>query len=647
MRRHVLWLGVGLLVWGLTGCGGKPTPKPVKATKSMVAPDGIAWTWYSDYERVGRLYPTQQRIWATAQGALISWDRMSGDFRRESVGRIPVSRAMALTVDAKGTPYIGLPSGLAWRTENGWTSSNAGPLASGVLALAPRARGGVWVGMPAALGWFEHGQVHIISERYRVRSFASSVDGRLWVATDGHGVLEVEAARIVEYTAQQGLCGNRIRSIAVHSSGTLAATCSDAPNRVSYWHQGKWFTFNLVGLGAPTLNAMPQANGMLIQTDKGWWALGPGPSAPGARVEPFSTAGSVAPPPPGVSKPAVTPGPAAKPPAQPAPPTATPAAAPKRPPTSPPGPAASLGMPMLVTPLASPPQAVVQAQFRPPPPMVLNDQRPIARGANSVVGAPAQAPRWGMAPTKMPQPKGQISAWTVGNDGTWWFAVANRGLIAKSGKAERRYTALSLVPREGARLSLDRDGDPILAQGDRSVLRFKKDQWQRWPIFETAKGPVLAVSVDRLGGTWALVGLAPPKLADGATPVADAPGTLIQVMKSETGEVFTEIARPPIRDLGGAARLGRLQISPGGDLAAPIYWLAADGKPRGVGMLKLMAGSRLELWEGGYPSDDPQAPPTLPDSWVSGMDQAPDGTLFLATNAGLVRLEGRKMRVFG
>ncbi len=286
-----------------------------------------------------------------------------------------------------------------------------------------------------------------------------------------------------------------------------------------------------------------------------------------------------------------------------------------------------------------------------------------------VGGSAAGGPRWKLAPARLALPKGsEVSTWSVGSDGTLWFALAYRGLASLTGTRYRRYTSLTLVPREeSTRLGVDAAGRVLITQDAAQVLRYDGKRWSKWRAIREAQDKVLSTGRDAAGRTYALALHQPktpkpapdparPPAFEGAptpppiTPQAPPPPVL-RILRTGEGAQgdFVEISRVNVKDVDGPPRVGRVVVDATGALYFPMFWLDKGLARRGAGLAHVPAHlGQLQVWKGGLGElmSEDSATPSLPDAYVSAVALHTDGTVYVGTNAGLVRIRGKATRVF-
>ena len=670
-------IGVGLcvaLALANAACRGpaaKPTPLP-----APVAAPAAPWTWSfaSDIERISRIFVAGRDVWAVTQVGLVHWDRQSGAVRAEGPAG-PGADVTAVAAASDGTVYAGMPSGIAWRKADGtWERTGAGPLSGGVTALAPRAEGGVWVGLAGGLAHFAEGRLHIVNDRHRVRAFSTGPDGSVWAATDGYGVVRLGPV-LREYTTGQGVCGNQIRAVFAGPGGQLGVTCLETRNRnrFSLGRDGVFSTWEVKDLPNPIERIEPLGDAILLRTvgadfrlDVDVVSLKPAKPTKDAKGQPpvvratpvlnLDIAEPPAPPSP-ASAAASPPSAAASAPSPAAPATGS------APPSTPSGgraPAAP-SAPQSLAPTSAPPSVADElsrlANGSPstpatnvrlpapvampalvagaPPPAVDETPLPVMRGLKAELAGGVTDFRLGAFPAGVPT-DAEVTASLTTSDGTTWYALAFRGVVAIQGAQRRRYATQTLVPvGEAPDLAADRRGRVIMVDGLFRLLRWQDGTWNTWAVDTDAGVLVLGGAFDEFGQVWAL-----------GWKVGE---TQLRVYKATDGGGFQPIGKVDLPKLDGAPRTGRLAIDHEGTLLFPLFWLDKAGKTRAAGLGRIapsMAG--VEVWGPDTGVDDAKPGELrLPDPWVGALATAPAGkTLFLGTNAGLARISGDQLRTF-
>jgi hypothetical protein len=650
---------VPLITLLLAGCGAAPQAPLPPPPDSVSAKGAPPWDLFSDLERIRKLRVTPTRVWGIAREGLVVWDRATRKFHAETGADAPGGDVTDVAEAPDGTLYAGLPAGLARRAPGQrWERLSEAPLTSGVTALAPRAAGGVWVGLPRGLVRVDGAKIEVVSDRLAVRDLATGPDGRVWAATDGTGLVEIRDDGLVEHTSGQGLCGNRIRAVAFGGEGRVAVTCAEpgASGLVSMQEEGRWYTYAVEGLPAAIDVAAPVDGRLVLGVGGGWWALEPAPPPdPSARSmmaasQVRALAAPVAPEPP--------------PPAPPSAPVAdakAPAADAKAPPVDAKAPAVDVKAPAADAKAPSaPPAGDLTAELRratersapapssaaalpPPVPMpppvnapgasrLATTALPVRRADAAERGDPAKAPVFVLRNYPAGIPAGsEVTASKVSADGTAWYALAHRGVLAIRGASRERFVSLSLgAEDEAARLVSDHRGGVLLTTGGPRLLRWTAPGWTAWPVAAEPTTQVLTAAVDPFDQVWA---------------VAWTGGKTLRVLKAAPGGPFAvlgDVALP----WEGTPRAGEMVIDEGGTLVFPLFRIDEKGARHGAGLARIApAVDRLEVWT--EDAADDEGGGKLPSDWINTVVRAPAGNVtYLGTNSGLVRVAGSQTRTF-
>jgi hypothetical protein len=647
-NRRPLSALLAVVTLGTVACGGPGASKAPAPSPKAPAAAPWSWTFASDLERISRLFVAGREVWGVTQVGLIHWDRQSGEARAEG-NNGPGAEVTALAVGSDGTVYAGLPSGIAWRKADGtWDRTSAGPLSGGVTALAPRAQGGVWVGLASGLAHFADGRLHLVNERHRVRGFSTGSDGTVWAATDGFGVVRL-GAELTEYTSAQGVCGNQIRSVFVGPGGQVGVTCLETSNRTrfSLGRDGAFTTWEVRDLPNPIERVEPLGDRLLLRTVGADFRLEVDAAPPtkskkgappaGLRATPLASVEIAEPPPPVAPAPVSAPAVASAPTASGSVPPA---------PTS--GPAGQGSVADELSRLANGSQSTPAPNVTLPPPVAM--PKPIAPAAPPPVDdlplPVSRAVRRDMAggvtdfrlrdyPVGVPN-DAEVTATLTTADGTHWYALAFRGVVAIQDAQRRRYSSQTLVPvGEGADLAADRRGRVIMTDGLHRLLRWQEGTWNPWIVDPDKSVLVLGAAFDEFGQVWCL------GWKNGESK--------FRVYKSADGATFAVIGQVDVPKLDGPPRTGRLAIDHDGTVLFPLFWLDKAGKTRAAGLGRILPSmERVEVWGADSGMDDGKPGEIrLPDAWVGALATAPAGkTLFLGTNAGLARVAGEQIRTF-
>jgi hypothetical protein len=597
----------------LSACGPQRVVRHPGAVSSETVQTG--WTRFSDREHLTAVVPARGRLWALSRAGVVSWDRGSAQFKAEVGAEAPGLGARVLAVADDGPVYVGLPDGLAWKDPKGWHRSAVGFLAGGVRALTPRNGGGVWVAGPGGLGWFQGGRLWEAGRRYQITALARGSAGAVWASTEAHGVLALTDATITEHTVEQGLCGQRVTALGVGADGRVAATCPNGTFAV--FNGSRWRIWRLKEAGALS-RVQPVRGGLAVQSSLGWHlaervrAPTSRPRVGGARM--VVVEGSLG---------AVPPLPRPTPPAEVKPD--------HRPPPVP--------MPAPIVPVAP---KVVQAKLR------------LLRAM--LRGKPVAAGQWVVTPWPVPAAPGAVTASHMGTDRSLWRAVAHRGVSQFRGPTLKRYASRSLVTLEGtAALAVDRADRLIWSDNTGRPWRNDGRSWHAMAL--PGPGRLTSLVADATGDIWAVLVVDPPPaqpaLVQTITPESGAPVVVrrarpeLRILRSTGDGPWAQMARLAVVT-EGQVFTGQLAVSPTGALYLPLF--AQRGGQRTALGLGHIASShdRLQIYTGrlGYDGEGSDGELILPDAWVNDVAVAPNGTLFVATNAGLVRRDAGKTVLF-
>lgn len=232
------------------------------------------------------------------------------------------------------------------------------------------------------------------------------------------------------------------------------------------------------------------------------------------------------------------------------------------------------------------------------------------------------APATPLGASPFTPPVAQPSAVHFATDASIWYADPGRGLVVVEGARTRRLSARSLRPSERTLLLVDPEGRPLMVV-DGAALKREGGVWRPWRISE---GRVLSLGLSGTGEVLALT-------------EHEGRLQLWQGLKA-----WRKLIDRPMFGLDGPARCGQLHATADGAYYAALFWLNEQQKLRGEGLLRLSAEG-LQIWEGGLDEPEPGTR-ALPDSWVNRVLIDRGGALWVATNAGLMRLRGEDSRVF-
>ena len=626
-RRQLESLALFLLLLGMFGCASRPPMVDATPEASNAVSPSVEWTYASDSQRIHAIAATSDTVWAASQDGLLRWARPKGAVSFLTGDEIPSESATALAAASDGTLYVGTSTGLAWRTPNGkWIRLTHPAVAKGVSALAPRRAGGVWVGLNAGLGWLVGNQLRMLSTIHEVNELAVGSDGRMWAATAGHGVITVLGDRIIEHTTGQGVCGNRVSDVSLGPGRRVAVVCGGPKRAIALFEGGHWHAFSVEAAGHP-LQMNWVGRGWVLRTEDGWRRLeyapplpprkGPAPTSP-LDLSPIAL--DVLPP-------------------APSPPIAVSGAQET-------GPEKSLRPPPVAmpAPIAESITPTVDIEN-----LLIRTRGPAALGGRSL-----ESPRYRLTDFEPLLPEDAVvTYWGIDPTGTSWFGVAHQGVLAQRGEARERYVSLDLVPRhEEIRLAVNVAGEALIPSLEPHL--YVGTPGGHWARKEVGVGSpdreVVAVARDPENGVWAAVAYPqrmveqePIEDGEALAPMSTPPA--LGFVRLTPGEADFPYPTQVLDALSGPLRIGMLQVSGAGEALAAFYWQHPRGglgpaglawiDPRGRSLTRI--GPDLPTVEGR---------PALPDGRVTDLATGSDGTLYLGTRSGLLRVRGAETRVF-
>ena len=288
--------------------------------------------------------------------------------------------------------------------------------------------------------------------------------------------------------------------------------------------------------------------------------------------------------------------------------------------------AGPLGAPTLAA--ADPPTASVTPAVPPPslPEGISVGWRPRRRAE----GAPLPEAPWRLAPVALqPVAGGRVQ---VDAEGTLWRLGDEGGISAVAGPARQAYASEALR-RSAApgRLVVDGAGALYWPLTDVEVLRSQPDgTWAHLALPEDAG--LTGMAADAAGTVWAVAALAPaePGGAPRLRVLRAAPAGAFEVVREATVPGFRRV------------RTGTPAVGAAGDLYLPLFDVGLDGQPVAAGLGHLAPGaSAVQVWPGGLGAGlkpEGEGAVGLPDPVVNAVAVGAEGVVWVATNAGLVRV---------
>ena len=170
-------------------------------------------------------------VWiGTENGGLFEFDPRTFKFRYdlEISGSIPGNQVTALALGEGNELWVGTVNGLIRYTPGAipiTITTNDGLAGGQVTSIYRDPKGIIWVGsILKGITRIDNGTakaVHL-DRSFTATCFIQDKEGRLWVGTEGQGVLVLkDGAMNAEYTIEQGLLSNSIRSLNMDNEGDV------------------------------------------------------------------------------------------------------------------------------------------------------------------------------------------------------------------------------------------------------------------------------------------------------------------------------------------------------------------------------------------------------------------------------------------
>ncbi len=169
-------------------------------------------------------------IWIGSDGGLTRWKENAATRFTKKDG-LPDNLVLSVTEDRSGTLWAGTRKGLA-RLEGdkfkAYTQRDSLPLTGAIMAVFSDSDGSLWVGARGAIahrngsGWTAYTAAQGMPDQV-VTSFARDKQGRLWVSTDGGGLLSLDEGLLSlrRFTTRDGLPSNVVYSLLPDEDGGL------------------------------------------------------------------------------------------------------------------------------------------------------------------------------------------------------------------------------------------------------------------------------------------------------------------------------------------------------------------------------------------------------------------------------------------
>lgn len=220
-RQGRTWFGTngGIMVWNEGSEGGR--------TETITVQQGRLTTNFIRHLRED----DKGTIWiGTENGGLLRYDPRSGKavYDIELSGSLADNKVTALELGQTGELWVGGLNGVRRYLPGSGTvptvyTKEEGLAGDHVLAIYRDKAGTIWVGSTVSgVTRIDNGQAQAVDlgRSFTATAFVEDGEGRLWVGTEGQGILVLQDGREVQrFTLQEGLLSNTIKALAVDSRG--------------------------------------------------------------------------------------------------------------------------------------------------------------------------------------------------------------------------------------------------------------------------------------------------------------------------------------------------------------------------------------------------------------------------------------------
>ena len=169
-------------------------------------------------------------MWIGSDGGLTRWQGHAATRFTKKDG-LPANLVFSVTEDGSGTLWAGTRKGLARLAGDrfqAYTQRDGLPLTGAIMAVFSDSDGSLWVGTRGAIAhrsasqWTAYSTAQGMPDQV-VTSFARDRKGRLWVSTDGGGLLSLDEdlLSLRRFTTRDGLPSNVVYSLLPNEDGGL------------------------------------------------------------------------------------------------------------------------------------------------------------------------------------------------------------------------------------------------------------------------------------------------------------------------------------------------------------------------------------------------------------------------------------------
>jgi len=239
--------GALALFVGAAGCTSAPTP-----AHPAGAPTGQVWAFSDSAQVVDLVASGDGMLWVVGSHGLIRWDLQTGGFA--ALGReegLPGRHGTAIATDARGTVFLATESGIARRDPGAskrWRLLPAPDVGDRVTALAASAAGILWAGGPAGTAcWRGSGPWQRVLRGQSVSTILPDPDSDgAWIGTREAGLARIVAGKVALLGPTAGNLVRDVRGLAQSDDGGLVVVgMSGGHARLAFLAEKRTFSYRL------------------------------------------------------------------------------------------------------------------------------------------------------------------------------------------------------------------------------------------------------------------------------------------------------------------------------------------------------------------------------------------------------------------
>ncbi|MBI4852435.1 MAG: response regulator [Acidobacteria bacterium] len=146
--------------------------------------------------------------------------------------------------DNKNNLWIGTDRGLSYFANDQFINyvEGSGLTDNAIRSIYQDLQGNIWVGTTSGLNYFNNGKWSNPIIKHDVTSLYVDKKNKLWIGTNGKGLITYENNKLEEYTTAQGLPSNSVTALTGDLKGNIWIATSN--NGLSYFVDGKFINYN-------------------------------------------------------------------------------------------------------------------------------------------------------------------------------------------------------------------------------------------------------------------------------------------------------------------------------------------------------------------------------------------------------------------